>query len=100
MKKKLKLTDFKVESFVTGLDANINTKDYVGGQYTLPEPGSGVCIECVVTDAINYSLECCYESLEPCLDTSQLGCGATGTRECNNTFTQICQNHTSHFGCV
>lgn len=98
MKKKLKLTDFKVESFVTGLDTNINTKDYAGGQYTFREPGSGVCIECVVTD-LNYSLECCYESQETCPSTVW-GCGVTGFLDCADTRSLRCINHTSQFACV
>lgn len=89
MKKKLKLTDFKVESFVTGLDANINTKDYVGGQYTFREPGSGACIECVVTD-LNYSLECCYESQETCPSTNFLCNADTIFGDCRETMQAGC----------
>ncbi len=83
MKKKIKLTAFNVESFVTGADKSLDTKQYVGGGLTDYEPGSGPCLECIVTD-LNYSLECCYETegggcgtIFACQPTSAMVCDTT-----------------------
>jgi hypothetical protein len=67
MKKRIQLDALEIQSFVTTTLTNEQTRELNGGGYTYLEPGSGACIECIVTDPF-FSGDC------GC-DSSPLYCG-------------------------
>lgn len=96
MPKKLKLSDLKVQSFVTSLENDEKKKVQGGATLPISNCAEDTCLECET----NYSCDCptnytCYTncgtcgSCAPCSGTCNTDCGLT---TCKSIYSQVdCQ---------